>query len=172
MIIGTFLLGGYEVRRAFTVRLIVYFSIADFIGNLPGLGSMPFTYEAPPWQQLPHWMCIINGIGNWGTAQAGWFWTMAYAYVRRRAACPPPACPLAHTALSHAGGTLMHRRDHADEPRERVAVRHQRAVVSRDLLGRADHLDGGRAAHRPPRARHGDDVRHQRALLGLSLIHI
>ena len=98
VIIGTFLLGGYEVRRAFTVRLIVYFSIADFIGNLPGLGSMPFTYEAPPWQHLPHWMCIINGIGNWGTAQAGWFWTMAYAYVRRRATCPPPTRPRAQRA--------------------------------------------------------------------------
>ena len=83
MLIGTFLLGGYEVRRAFTVRLIVYFSIADFIGNLPGLGSMPFTSD-PPWPHLPQWMCIMNGIGNWGTAQAGWFWTMAYAYVRRR----------------------------------------------------------------------------------------
>ena len=83
VIIGTFLLGGYEVRRAFTVRLIVYFSIADFVGNLPGLGSMPFTTD-PPWPHLPQWMCIMNGIGNWGTAQAGWFWTMTYAYVRRR----------------------------------------------------------------------------------------
>ena len=123
VIIGTFLLGGYEVRRAFTVRLIVYFSIADFIGNLPGLGSMPFTYEAPPWQHLPHWMCIMNGIGNWGTAQAGWFWTMAYAYVRRRHARATARRPL-HTAPSHAQAvrsTSPRRRRRAARARRRSA---------------------------------------------------
>ena len=113
VIIGTFLLGGYEVRRAFTVRLIVYFSIADFIGNLPGLGSMPFTTD-PPWPHLPQWICIMNGIGNWGTAQAGWFWTMAYVYVRRRAACPPPpahssGCPSARRLCAPASPRRLRR---------------------------------------------------------------
>ena len=124
VIIGTFLLGGYEVRRAFTVRLIVYFSIADFIGNLPGLGSMPFTTD-PPWPHLPQWMCIMNGIGNWGTAQAGWFWTMAYAYVRRCAACPPPARLLTRPARPHArrpcGAASPRRRRRAARARRRSA---------------------------------------------------
>ena len=70
VIIGTFLLGGYEVRRAFTVRLIVYFSIADFIGNLPGLGSMPFTTD-PPWPHLPP--CAPQPtVGSSRTGSAYW----------------------------------------------------------------------------------------------------
>ena len=71
--------------------LVLLFLFEDFSRNLS-------VQTSPSSASLPHWLCILNGIGNWGTAQAGWFWTMAYAYVRRRRPRNRAARPPAHAA--------------------------------------------------------------------------
>ena len=72
----------FEARRLLTVRLIACFALADFLGQLPVVGSFPMP-SVSQWNSLwpggPTW-CELQAAGNWFAMLSSWLWTMAYAH--------------------------------------------------------------------------------------------
>ena len=73
-------LGSQSSRQIFTVRLIFFLACADFIGQMPLIGSFPVSALT----ENDGFWCTLQAAGNWYSAMSTWLWTMMYAYAVHR----------------------------------------------------------------------------------------
>ena len=67
-------------RQVFTVRLIFFLAIADFLGQMPLIGSYPVNSLTG----TDGFWCSLQAAGNWFSALSSWLWTMMYAFAVHR----------------------------------------------------------------------------------------